>query len=433
MKNRLFFLVTLLVLAIGLLLVSCPAEGVELYQVIFNSQGGSDVASVDAAKGMSIPEPDTPVKEGYLFDGWYEELEYLNAWNFNTDTVESNMTLYAKWTADTYAITYHANGATAGLAPAVGTKTHDIDFSLSVNIGDLERTGYAYSGWNTQADGLGTDYAAGGAYTANAAITLYAKWTADTYAITYVLNSGTNDAGNPATYTIETATITMQDPTRTGYPFEGWFASSDFSGSPITQLVTGSTGDKTLYAKWKVYQVRDIGPTGGYIFYDKGVYSDGWQYLEAAPSDIVLDASDYTHIFGYHRTVSDGPPVLVGGTSTAVGTGEANTTTLVGAMEGTAYVSNVTDTPTTTGNYAARLCDIHETGGYSDWFLPSKGELDLMYDNLKISGLGSFSALRYWSSSEDNADHAWNQNFFNGDQYSQYKGNVLRIRPIRAF
>ncbi len=57
-------------------------------------------------------------------------------------------------------------------------------------------------------------------------------------------------------------------------------------------------------------EVGEIGPAGDYIFYDKGSFSDGWQYLEAAPSDImlgsgeVLGSSDYAHVFGYYRTTA---------------------------------------------------------------------------------------------------------------------------------
>jgi hypothetical protein len=73
-------------------------------------------------------------------------------------------------------------------------------------------------------------------------------------------------------------------------------------------------------------------------------------------------------------------------------------------------------------------------GGYSDWFLPSKDELNLMYTNLKVAGVGGFVANGYWSSSEDNAHSAWGQRF--GTYVYQPgvpKYNEGRVRAVRAF
>ena len=78
----------------------------------------------------------------------------------------------------TYAVTYNANSATGGTAPAAQTKTHGTGLTLATNSGSLLRTGYTFAGWNTAANGSGTPYAAGGSYTANTAVTLYATWTA---------------------------------------------------------------------------------------------------------------------------------------------------------------------------------------------------------------------------------------------------------------
>ncbi len=86
------------------------------------------------------------------------------------------------------------------------------------------------------------------------------------YTITYELNGGAAATGNPATYTIETATITLAAPTKTGYTFGGWYADAAFK-TPVTQIVKGSTGNKTLYAKWSgnTYTVtlNANGGTGG--------------------------------------------------------------------------------------------------------------------------------------------------------------------------
>lgn len=172
-----------------------------------------------------------------------------------------------------------------------------------------------------------------------------------------------------------------------------------------------------------------VTPLGGYVFYENPNFvTYGWRYLEAAPSDIVLDG-EYNHIFGYYRTIPTGTDTLVGGT----GTGESNTAALVSKMGSTAYTSYTTSTTTTTGDYAARLCDLYEAGGYGDWFLPSKEELELMYRNLKVNNLGSFSSSYYWSSSEHYTYYACYQHFNNGNQFINYRYFDSRVRPVRAF
>ena len=71
-----------------------------------------------------------------------------------------------------------------------------------------------------------------------------------TYDITYVLDDGTNDAGNPATYDVEDADITLADPTKANYTFGGWYETADFSGDKVTTIDTARCEDITLYAKW---------------------------------------------------------------------------------------------------------------------------------------------------------------------------------------
>lgn len=107
------------------------------------------------------------------------------------------------------------------------------------------------------------------------------------------------------------------------------------------------------------------------------------------------------------------------GDGTAVGTGEQNTIHV--------------ETGCTTPGTAADLCVNLSLGGYSDWFLPSKDELNLMYENLKVDGVGGFADVYYWSSSEVCAIGAWYQSFFYGGQGSYGKNETFRVRPIRAF
>ncbi|GHT80676.1 hypothetical protein FACS189467_3410 [Bacteroidia bacterium] len=120
---------------------------------------------------------------------------------------------------------------------------------------DPTRTGYTFAGWNNGS----TAYDFSTAVTAN--ITLTAQWTADVYTITYNdLNGASNS--NPATYTIESSAITLAAPgTRTGYTFGGWYNNSGLTGSAVTTIAAGSTGNVEFWAKWTA-ATGPTGPTG---------------------------------------------------------------------------------------------------------------------------------------------------------------------------
>lgn len=161
-------------------------------------------------------------------------------------------------------------------------------------------------------------------------------------------------------------------------------------------------------AQEKTYKIGDKGPTGGWIFYDKGNSGGGWRYLEAAP----VDQRSGIEWGCYEKSIP-------GANGTAVGTGKTNTE---------AIVKNCGE-----AKIAAKLCTAYLGGGKSDWFLPSKDELYLMYKNLHLKDAGNFEADYYWSSSEFDGSHAWYQGFASGDQGYDAKRNTIRARAIRAF
>jgi hypothetical protein len=114
---------------------------------------------------------------------------------------------------------------------------------------------------------------------------------------------------------------------------------------------------------------------------------------------------------------SNGTNVLIDSTGNAVGEGQKNTsriTTIHGA-----------------GDYAAKLCDELTLNGYSDWFLPSKNELNLLF--IKKSHFSGLVDGYYWTSTEYNAENAWNQYFPFGPQYYANKLDSACVRAIRAF
>lgn len=152
------------------------------------------------------------------------------------------------------------------------------------------------------------------------------------------------------------------------------------------------------------FKIGDIGPAGGYIFYDKGEYSDGWRFLEASPRDI-----------GEYEWGEVGEI----GTSLEIGTGKANTEEIVKKLGN--------------GDYAAKACSDYEYNGYDDWFLPSKDELNLMYENLYLKGEGDLERGYYRSSSEYGSRYAWGQNFYYGGQDYDYRSYKYCVLPVRAF
>ena len=163
-----------------------------------------------------------------------------------------------------YILSYDGNDADAG---EMDDETHLIEtirFSLTAN--SYTKEGYTFAGWNTEADGTGTTYkdkasVAALTNTDGETVTLYAMWkenssepdTPDTpteYTITYELSGGTNHKDNPDTYTSDTATIILQDPTRSGYEFLGWYLDAAYTRM-IAEIPKGSVGNVTLYAKWE--------------------------------------------------------------------------------------------------------------------------------------------------------------------------------------
>lgn len=112
--------------------------------------------------------------------------------------------------------------------------------------------GYTFSGWEGNYRNVRKDE------------TVTAKFQPVTYTITYKTNGGSNSKNNPASYTIETGTIVLEDAYgKEGYTFAGWYNNAGFLGSPVKEIRTGSTGNLTLYAKWKDERglwMEDIAP-----------------------------------------------------------------------------------------------------------------------------------------------------------------------------
>ena len=159
------------------------------------------------------------------------------------------------------------------------------------------------------------------------------------------------------------------------------------------------------------YSIGDIGPAGGIIFFIdvNNTYSE-WTCLEAAPDD---QSTSHVWIEG-----GDAQSTENGNTSTDIGTGSANTDAIIAQTGNTAS--------------AAQVCRDYTGGGFTDWFLPSKLELNLMYERKGL--IGGFADDCYWSSSETNSNCACAQSFdVSILDYISTKSRYIRVRAVRAF
>jgi len=160
---------------------------------------------------------------------------------------------------------------------------------------------------------------------------------------------------------------------------------------------------------------------GGVVFY---IFEDGETgYVAGETHGLIAAVADQSSGIRWYN----GSYVTTGATGTAIGTGSANTDAIIN-------VQGATET-----SYAAGLARAYDGGGYDDWFLPSKDELNKMYQNigqgntLGLGNVGDFANNYYWSSTEFDNNDAWDQNFDNGNQDITNKGYPYYVRAVRAF
>lgn len=150
-----------------------------------------------------------------------------------------------------FGVSFDANGGQGGPTDAVNVK---LNRDMPTITALPTKAGYTFNGYYDKADGGTQYYNADGTsakkWDKTENTTLYAQWKPAEYGIEYHLNDGTNASSNPSSYTIETEDITLADPTKKGYTFDGWYDNADFTGEKITKIAKGSTGKKDLYAKW---------------------------------------------------------------------------------------------------------------------------------------------------------------------------------------
>jgi hypothetical protein len=216
-----------------------------------------------------------------------------------------------------------------------------------------------------------------------------------------------NDAGYLTTEVDGSVTNELQTISRTGTTVTlsngGTFEDSvgvytAGTGIDITNNVVSTAGC--------TYSIGDLVPAlGGYIFYLDGSGCHG----------LVADVSDLGQL-----TWDDGSYLQTSAIGDWVYAGKNNTDRILTVHgPGTAP--------------AAEACQTSVSGGFNDWYLPSKIELNMMYVNLRLSGVGGFAYNNYWSSTEGDNYGAWRQDFYVGNQSFSNKNSTSYVRAVRAF
>jgi len=265
------------------------------YTVTFNTNGGTQSEiSQGVTEGECAVEPTTPAKIGHTFEGWYTDENCTQRYEFTTP-VNSDITLYAKWTLSKYNLNYDTNGA----SNSIGSKS----VTYSEAYGDLpecERDGYEFLGWFTEANG-GTQVTSETVYQIDGDSTIYAHWKANKYGITLPKNmeiangieltDGKVDCGTEIAIKAVDGYVVVSD-----VKYEDTTLTAD--NGVYTLTVGAKDGNVTATTAQRVDAVEPTCETEGNIEYYKGsdnkLYKlENEKYVEISETDIIVAATGH--------------------------------------------------------------------------------------------------------------------------------------------
>ena len=276
-----------------------------LVTLTFVTDGGSEVPAIKQKAGTKITPPDAPTRTGYTFAGWDPALPSVMP--------AAGMTVRAQWTANAYHIVLDANGGsgTAVSVPAAYDQTQTLPDN------PFAHAGYAFDGWNTEADGTGT------AYTDQAevrnltdekdgTVTLYAQWKINRVKVTFKPENGEEAVVREGDYA---AALTAPECRRTGYLFHGWdpaftgaFPAEDTTytakWTPITYRIAfdHNGGEGSMDTLDMTYDVPAV--LTKHVFTRTGYTFTGWKDAEGTSYDDQAEVSSLTSENGKTITLS---------------------------------------------------------------------------------------------------------------------------------
>lgn len=153
-----------------------------------------------------------------------------------------------------HSVTFNNNTGSGSMTDQVANS------STALTPNSFTKTGYTFTGWNTQANGSGTAYTNQEVYSFDLDLDLFAQWQLTPYNVTYNSQGGSSVSGQ--TYTMGSTINLASPPTRTGYTFKGWFTGSTGGSALGSTYSPPGTGNITLYAQWEAAPVAELALTG---------------------------------------------------------------------------------------------------------------------------------------------------------------------------
>ncbi|HHX78641.1 MAG TPA: hypothetical protein GX695_02685 [Acholeplasmataceae bacterium] len=252
------------------------------YNVMFEENGGTEVAAIGVNHGNKINPPETPIKVGYTFKGWFINEDLSGEFNFETE-ISGSITLYAKWSLNEYVAVFEENG---------GSTVQDVTINHGERITEPEvpvKSGFTFEGWFIDVAlknqyNFATDVTEG--------VTLYAKWEPVVYLLSFELDGGSFVNEFTVTeYTVLTDAITIPAAVKPGHEFLGWFNNSEFSGNPLTTIPKGSMGDLKFFANFDIILHKVTFETNGGNIIDPLDIMDGEKLLK--PTDPIKEGYNF--------------------------------------------------------------------------------------------------------------------------------------------
>lgn len=261
----------ILILFAGIFLVSCNGKkddnNVKVYFYKYtrayreNKEDPALISTQIYEKGSKVDEPEDPVRPGYIFEGWFKEVNHENEWNFDTDVADKNVVLYAKWESIAYKITLELNGGKLRSSFTGEFDENDIPYyeyrtGTTQALQSPTRTGYEFLGWyKTETIKTGDKQETQIDQTTSSDTTYYAHWKLLTLTIRFDVNAPAGVTVTPSQ--IQAKTIKYGDvidfvlPTAPGYKFLGWNTRKNGSGVFLyNRDVFNGEADIRVYGQW---------------------------------------------------------------------------------------------------------------------------------------------------------------------------------------